>query len=655
MKKQFLKSLSIVLCGVMAMQLMFTGCSAKEEMNLDNGYTTENLGLYEVPEWFRDAKFGIFIHYGVYSVPAYGDEWYGHHMYIPESISYGGDNIYDHHKEVYGGAEKFGYKDFIPEFADNLKEFKSNNVAEQWAELFEQAGAKYVMPVGIHHDSFALYNSDVQTTYNSVNYGNIDYVSELQKACRNRDIKFGISNHFVENDWFFDDNYAEGTDLDEKNEDGSLVYGELYGDGESKSDAHIHKWFDISMEIINKYHPDMIYYDFDLCNDQLNKYDDANRYLMLANYYNQALEYNPDGVVCCYKHDAFTQDEAVLDKERSSLSEIAEIPWQTDTSIGKKAWGYITNEDYRTADQFIGALVDVVSKNGNLLLNVGPEADGTIPDEAKETLLTIGKWLSKYGDAIYATRPWTISGEGPTIATDDSFVYQDGDIRFTRSKGNDKLYITSLAGVNNGLTVNSLKSGSWDTSTIGKISLINGDKREDLEWTQTEKGLEINTPNTDEPFAVEVTFKDNVIPVVEVQNEPVERNANEIIDASIFDESKGAVKAEPTADTEYKGNSLGYVTSGDYVLYKDVDFGNGATKILLRAGADNKNYRVYIDKMKKKNIIAEGNISTGGYNNYETLTVDIEKINGVHDVYIEFIDDAINLNWFVFADSSFKF
>lgn len=307
MKKKIIKSLSIILCCVMAIQLMLAGCSAKEEINLDNGYTTENLSLYEVPEWFRDAKFGIFIHYGVYSVPAYGDEWYGHHMYIPESISYGGDNIYDHHKEVYGGADKFGYKDFIPEFADNLKKFKSNNMAEQWAELFEQAGAKYVMPVGIHHDSFALYNSDVQTTYNSVNYGNIDYVSELQKACRDRDIKFGISNHFVENDWFFDDNYAKGTDLGEKNEDGSLVYGELYGDGESKSEAHIHKWFDISMEIINKYHPDMIYYDFDLCNDELNKYDDANRYLMLANYYNQALENNPDGVVCCYKNEAFTQ------------------------------------------------------------------------------------------------------------------------------------------------------------------------------------------------------------------------------------------------------------------------------------------------------------------------------------------------------------
>lgn len=651
--KRIIKALSLALCIALVMQLSFAGCSSEKNMSMENGYTVDNLSLYEVPEWYSDAKFGIFVHYGVYSVSAYGDEWYGHHMYIPDSISYGGDNIYDHHIEVYGGTDKFGYKDFIPEFAEDLKQFDANDMADEWAELFAQAGAKYVMPVGIHHDSFALYDSDIQTTYNSVNYAGIDYIGELQQACRDRDIRFGISNHFVENDWFFDDSYAQGTDLAEKNADGSLVYGELYGDGESKSDAHIHKWFDISMEIINKYHPDIIYYDFDLCNEELNKYDDANRYLMLANYYNQAKEYNPDGVVCCYKHDAFTQEQAVLDKERSSLSEISDITWQTDTSIGKKAWGYIENEEYRTADQFIGALVDIVSKNGNLLLNVGPEAVGTIPDEAKSTLLAIGEWLGKYGDAIYATRAWTISGEGPTIATDDSFTYQNGDIRFTRSKSNDKLYITSLAGNSDGvLSVKSLKAGNWDTGTIDEISLISGSERTALEWKQTENGLEISVPQLNEPFALEVTFSDNVIPAVELHSEPVDRNVGENIDASVFDKSKGTVQAEPTADAQYTGNSLGYVSAGDWVLYKNVYFGDGATRLILRAGADNKNYRVYIDKMKKRKIIAEGNISTGGYNNYETLSVNIDNIKGVHDVYIEFVDDSINLNWFAFTNGN---
>lgn len=760
------KILAIVLSMILCISC-FVGCSAnKGEMTLNNGYTTENLSLYEVPEWFRDAKFGIFIHYGVYSVPAYGDEWYGHQMYKKGSLTYGGDNIYDYHLKTYGGAAKFGYKDFIPSFNKEIKKFDENNMANEWANLFEQAGAKYVMPVGIHHDSFALYDSSIQKTYNSVNQAGIDYIAQLQKACKDKDIKFGISNHFVENDWFFDDEAGVGTDLAEKNADGSLVYGELYGDGEAKSEAHIHKWFDISMEIINKYHPDMIYYDFDLGNDALNLYDDANRYLMLANYYNQGLKNNPDGVVCCNKYGAFTQAEALLDKERSSLSEIASTPWQTDTSIGKKSWGYVTNEEYRTGDQFIGALVDIVSKNGNLLLNVGPKADGTIPKEAKDTLVTIGNWLSKYGDAIYATRPWIVSGEGETNATDDSFTYKEGDIRFTKSKDNSKLYVTSLTSISSDkLSVKTLNKNDWDASQIDSVSLINGSERTKLDWSQTENALEIDVPDNmkNEPFSLEITFKNGEIPTLatfagvntraenafemnNVQNghsiidgsttvvandnasikqrisfadfDPaiinleVGKNAGEInifnddtneqiasvkfkksddtyrtvsapvenlsinqkinlriemksgtelasykfnkkkvafetIDAAEFDGKQGNVQAEPTADVG-GGNSLGYVGAGDFVVYKNVEFQSNATKLTLRAGADNRTYRVYLDSMKKKNIIAEGTISTGGYNNYEDVVVDVKASAGTHDVYIEFVDDAINLNWFVF-------
>ena len=647
MHKRTVKNIARLVCLLLLVQAVLAGCT-EGDGTLKNGYTTKNLALHEVPEWYRDAKFGVFIHYGVYAVPAFGDEWYGHHMYIPGSVSYGGDTIYDYHLATYGGAAKFGYKDFIPAFADGLKAFQKANMADRWADLFRQAGARYVMPVGIHHDSFALYDSDIQTTYNSVNVGGVDYICELEKACRDRGLRFGVSNHFVENDWFFDDAYGEGTDLGEKNPDGTLKYGELYGDGLTKSEAHIHKWFDISMEIIDKYHPDLIYYDFDLNCEELTKYDDANRFLMLANYYNRALTTNPDGVVCCYKYDAFTEREALLDKERSSLAEIAEIPWQTDTSVGKKSWGYITNEEYRTADQFIGALADVVSKNGNLLLNVGPKADGTIPDEAKQTLLGIGAWLQQYGDAIYATRPWTICGEGPTVATDDNFTYAPGDIRFTTGKAGDKLYVISLAGTGDTLTVQTLKTGNWNTDTVAAVSLVNGTERTALDWRQTDGGLVVTVPASAEPYALEVTFTDGVIPTVTVQ--PPERKANEPVDASIFDDSDGSVRAEPTADTAYPGSSLGYVNAGDWVLYKNVDFGDGVTKLLLRAGADNKRFRVYIDKRKKKTVIAEGVVNTGGYDNYETLTVDVDGVTGVHDVYIEFTDDAINLNWFVFAN-----
>ncbi len=727
-------------------------------------YEVYNLDEYSVPEWYRDAKFGIFIHYGVYSVPAYGDEWYGHWMYIPDNNVYGGSNIYQHHLTTYGGAEKFGYKDFIPMFNEALKAYKQNNMAESWAELFDKAGAKYVMPVGIHHDSFALYNSDIQSTYNSVTQTGVDYVGDLQAACKERDIKFGISNHFAENDWFFDDSCGAGTDLALKNADGSLVYGELYGDGESKSEAHIHKWYDISMEIIEKYNPDIIYYDFELVGDDFNKYSDANRYLMLAEYYNHALENNPEGVVCCNKHEAFTQAQAVLDKERSSLSDINPTPWQTDTSIGKKSWGYTTDDIYRSGEDFIGLLVDVVSKNGNLLLNVGPKVDGTIPEEAENALLTIGNWLSVYGDAIYATRPWLVAGEGPTNVTTDDFSYTAEDIRFTRSKDNSTLYITALsAPESEKLTVKILARGKWDSSSIDKVSLIDGSERMELSWSQTENGLEINVPEKlDSAYSVEVTFKDKKIPAIALDSakniQPYDncgseniiygtstkngsytaineidgayfdmklafaektgqvnfsvsgnsegsieviyaetgeslgavqfeksdedyrqismavdsallsgevtlrfilkgnveidylsftpkREANAKIDASRFDSKSGAVKAESTSDIG-GGNSLGYVSAGDWVKYENVDFGSGCDEITLRAGADGKKFNVYVDGMSVFNKVASGKISTGSYNNYEDVTTKMRWTRGTHDVYIEFVDDSINLNWF---------
>ena len=225
-----MKKTALFLALVLIITTCFTGCGNKEEKTLDIPEIQ-----YEVPEWYRDAKFGIFIHYGVYSVPAYGDEWYGHWMYSPDGNTYGGDNIYDYHKATYGGAEKTGYKDFIPDFVKGITTWQSNNGAEQWAELFNEAGAKYVVPVGIHHDSFALYNSDIQTTYNSVTAANVDYLGLLKDALAQYEIKFGISNHFAENDWFFDETYGEGTDMV------NPEYAELYGTGGSKTKEHIEK------------------------------------------------------------------------------------------------------------------------------------------------------------------------------------------------------------------------------------------------------------------------------------------------------------------------------------------------------------------------------------------------------------------------------
>ncbi len=603
-------------------------------------FSTDNLSEYTVPEWYRDAKFGIFIHYGVYSVPAFGDEWYGHWMYIKNSRSYGNSDIYSHHLSKYKGAAKFGYKDFIPAFESALATYKENNMAEEWAELFAAAGAKYVMPVGIHHDSYALYDSDVQTTYNSVAGAGVDYVGDLQKAVTDLGMKFGISNHFAENDWFFSDSDGVGTDLAEKNADGTLVYGELYGDGKDKSSDHIHKWYDISMEIINKYHPDMIYYDFDLVGEAFNRYSDANRYLMLAEYYNQAQTYNPGGVVCCNKNAAFTTSEAILNKERSSLSAISSSPWQTDTSIGQKSWCYTEDDVYRSGEEFIGALVDIVSKNGNLLLNVGPMADGTIPDEARDALLTIGEWLSTYGDAIYATRPWLVYGEGPSNNTGDSFTYRYNDIRFTRSKDASTLYVTTLAAPRaNKITVKTLAKDRWDASTLDAVSLINGDERITLNWKQTSTGLEISLPDgIDGPCSVMLTFADGIIP-------PIALNASGMTSAVNYYTANNVSTGESAMD----GGETVVATDGSYTVTR-IDFGDtryGTVNLTVSGESVGK---ISITDNKSGDVIAVVDIDSSSSRNDRTISAAITgTASGIVDLKLEF-EGSVELSSFRFVE-----
>lgn len=473
----------------------------------------ETLDEYAIPEWYRDAKFGIFIHYGVYAVPAYGDEWYPKWMYIPGGKTWGGTPIYEYNKKTYGSVsqgEGYGYKQFIPKFSEGMQTYKKNNMAQVWADLFKSAGAKYVMPVGIHHDGYALYDSDVQVTYNTVNNAGVDYIADLKEAVKKEGMKFGVSNHFAENDGYYDEDQAEeGADIKATD----TTPDELYGDGKSNSDWHIKKWYDISMEIINKYKPDMIYYDYGINYEPYKRLEDANRYKMLATFYEQAKTNNPEGVVCNYKEGGFKPSQATFDKERSSLAKINPIAFQTDTSIGTKSWGYTTDEVFRSANDCIKALIDVVSKNGNLLLNVGPMPDGTIPDKAQETLRSIGDWLTTYGDAIYGTRPWVTYGEGPTGTSYDNYNFTERDIRFTRSKDYKKLYATVMSKpTNDNVIITTLNSNDFKQK-IGAVKLNKGSEREELQFEQCEDGLEIYLPSDYEstltgPFAMEITAED---------------------------------------------------------------------------------------------------------------------------------------------------
>jgi alpha-L-fucosidase len=401
----------------------------------------KSLGNYSAPDWYRDAKFGIFIHWGVYSVPAFYSEWYPREMYIE------GSSVNKHHVATYGPLTKFGYKDFIPMF--KAEKFDP----DAWAQLFADAGAKYVVPVFEHHDGFAMYDSSL-SDWTAVKMGpKRDLEGDLARAIRAQGLHLGASSHRVEHDWFFDGGRKTASDVnDPKNAE---FYGpaherlnqgndDLIEDWTYASPAFLNDWVARSAEIVEKYHPDIMYFDWWIGQPSVRPY--LARFA--AFYYDESRKHGTPGVID-YKFDAMQQNSGTLDIERGQLEATRSLPWQTDSSVSNHSWGYVEHDVFKTPEFIVHQLVDIVSKNGNLLMNIGPRADGTIPDEVKQVLLGVGAWLKVNGEAIYGTRPWKTFGEGPTKVAGGSFNdvrtshYTAQDFRFT-SKGG-VLYAIELA------------------------------------------------------------------------------------------------------------------------------------------------------------------------------------------------------------------
>ncbi len=451
----------------------------------------DSLEKYQVPKWYEDAKFGIFIHWGVYSVPAFDSEWYPRNMYLIKSP------VFAHHVETYGPQSRFGYKDFIPMF----KAEKFN--ADQWAELFKRSGAKYVVPVAEHHDGFPMYASDL-TEWCAAKMGpKRDVVGELSVAVRKQGLHFGASSHRAEHWWFFNGGRTFDSDVNDPRYAG--LYGPAQSDKDQPDQAYLDNWLARISEIVDKYHPEIVWFDWwieqPVFQPYLQKFG--------AFYYNRAAEWK-SAVAINYKNKAFPESAAVLDIERGQLDMLRPIFWQTDTSVGEKSWGYIKDEKFRTPESLLDELVDIVSKNGCLLLNIGPKPDGTIPDEVQKILLNMGKWLSVNGEAIYATRPWKIYGEGPTKVVGGSFKdtatsgYTAEDIRFT-AKG-DTLYAIALASPEDGkLRIKSLAAGSELTKREIKTVQMLGSKAQ-VKWTRTDDGLVVELPN-EKPSGYPVAVK----------------------------------------------------------------------------------------------------------------------------------------------------
>ncbi len=439
----------------------------------------DSLKGYQVPPWYLDAKFGIFIHWGVYSVPAFGNEWYPRNMYRQ------GTPEFEHHLATYGPHTRFGYKDFIPMF--QAEKFDP----DAWADLFQRAGAKYVVPVAEHHDGFAMYDCSF-SQWTAVKMGpRRDLIGELAAAIRRQGLIFGLSSHRAEHWWFMNG----GMQFDSDVQDPRLYdfYGPAQPDGTQPDAEYLDDWLVRTCELVDRYRPQLVWFDWWIEQPVFKPYLQK----FAAFYYNRGAQWG-QGVVINYKHEAYPDGTAVLDIERGQLGDIRPLFWQTDTSVSKNSWGYITHHEYKPVDWIIHDLADIVSKNGCLLLNIGPRPDGTIPEPEEQMLLEIGQWLAINGEAIYGTRPWKVFGEGPTQVVAGSFAdtkrsaFTSEDVRFT-TKG-DVLYAIVLAWPESGqVTIRSLgeNSGLWERG-ISQVELLGSPVP--LRWTRDARGLTIELP-----------------------------------------------------------------------------------------------------------------------------------------------------------------
>ena len=446
-----------------------------------------SLKNHETPQWLKDGKFGIYTHWGVYAVPAQGPNgtWYASNVYKHPD---GDARLY--HEATYGPLEKFGYKDFIPMFTGE----KFN--ADEWADLFQKAGARFAGPVAEHHDGFAMWDTRY-SEWNSVKMGPMrDVVGELSIAIKKRDMKFVTAFHHAEQ-WFYFPTWDKRYDCGDPKYSG--LYGPIHPEGALPDKAFLDTWQGKIIEVIDKYDPDFLWFDFGL-----RLITDSYKQDMLAYFYNYAEAHEKD-VVVSYKGHDLPPGAGLLDWEMSQESKLTYYDWITDTSIDDgQGWGYVKGLGFKSVDNLVDNLVDRVSKNGYLLLNIGPKPDGSIPEEAKERLLGLGNWLQINGDAIYGTTTWVTGGEGPTEikeAVDIGFneqndlVYTGQDIRFTIK--DNQLYAIVLDWPGEKVLIRSMapEGKTWAglyPSEIVSITML-GDG-EELKWEMTEEGLSIETP-----------------------------------------------------------------------------------------------------------------------------------------------------------------
>ncbi|MFB6137777.1 MAG: alpha-L-fucosidase [Halobacteriaceae archaeon] len=456
--------------------------------------TWASLEEHQIPAWLHDAPFGVYFHWGPYSVPAYQNEWYSRNMYRE------GSDQHDHHVSEYGELSDFGYKDFVPEFT------AENWDPEEWARLCDENGADFVGIAAIHADGFALWDSEL-TRWNAANMGpERDVVGELADAVRARDLKFLTSFHHDFHWWWYA--REEGWDTADP------AYADLYGPAHDPEtpppESYFADWRDKVIEVIDGYRPDVVYFDSAIGNDWFVRHHEYLREV-LAHYYNKGEEWG--------KPVEFTAKTNVppgvgmVDHERTRADEVRQRPWLTDTSVDESSWCYVQDPDYKDAATIVRGLVDRVSKHGRLLLNLGPKPDGTFDRGSLELLDAVGDWLDVNGEALRAARPWWTYGEGPTEVSGGEreaasrVEYTPEDVRYTRV--GQTLYAVLLGWPEEPVRLEtpvgrreSAHAGEWQIGPEPDawpdddytVSLLGSDA--DVEWRRVDGGdaLEVDLP-----------------------------------------------------------------------------------------------------------------------------------------------------------------
>ena len=454
-----------------------------------------------VPAWFRQRRLGIFVHWGLYSIPACSNEWYSRTMYIE------GMPAFDHHVKTYGPQKEFGYKDFIPLFTAERFD------AGEWMDLFREAGAGYVFPVAEHHDGFQMYGSEL-SAWNAVNMGpKRDILQEWKDAAERRNLMFCTSSHRAEH-WFF---MGHGRDFDSDVKE-PMRKGDFYWPAMPEPDNQdlfsqpypteefLKDWLARTAELILKYRPKLLYFDWWIQHQAFKPYLKK----IAAFYYNCGRQWGED-VLICYKHDALMFGAGIPEVERGSFAAAKPYAWQTETAAARNSWCYTDSLDYKSSNEIICTLVDVVSKGGNLLLNVGPRGDGSIPAGDRRILEDLAAWMKINREAIDGAKVWRKSQEGPTRTAEGQFqdrketMYTPADYRFTA--GNGAIYAIAMRCPDNGeFTVKSL-ADSRDQNLpefhgiIADVKIL-GFEQKTITWKKDEAGLHVSAPGVYSQFPI---------------------------------------------------------------------------------------------------------------------------------------------------------